>query len=60
MKPMRGYGNYSIHPLTALDGVLIYVSLNGETVGSFFGRTEDAAAEAVAAKLLEPAATEQR
>ena len=47
---------YSLHPLAALDGVLIYVTLHGEAVGCFFGRTEEAAAEAVAAKILDAAA----
>jgi hypothetical protein len=51
--PVRFCGNYSLQPLAALDGVLIYVALNGETVGCFFGRTEEAAAEAVAAKVLQ-------
>jgi hypothetical protein len=45
--------DYSLHPLVALDGVLVYASLNGETVGYFFGRTEEEAAEAVAADVLE-------
>ena len=45
-------GDYSLHPLAALDGVLVYVSLNGETVGFFFGATEEEAAEAVAAEVL--------
>jgi hypothetical protein len=52
--------NYSIHPLAALDGVLIYVALNGETVGHFFGRTEEAATEAAAAALLEGVATDRQ
>jgi hypothetical protein len=41
-------GTYSIHPLAALDGVLLYVTLNGEAVGSWFGATEELAARAVA------------
>jgi hypothetical protein len=45
-------GDYSLHPLAALDGVLVYVALNGETVGYFFGATEEEAAEAVAADVL--------
>jgi hypothetical protein len=53
---MLNEDDYSIHPLSALDGVLIYVSLNGETVGYFFGATEEAAADALAANLLERAA----
>jgi hypothetical protein len=57
--PMHGFGNYSLHPLATLDGVLIYVALNGETVGYFFGRTAEAAAEAVAAKLRERVATDR-
>ena len=50
-EPVRPSGDYSLHPLTTLDGVLIYASLNGETVGFFFGANEEAAAEAVAAEL---------
>ena len=45
---MTSRGDYTLHPLAALDGVLIYAALNGETVGFFFGATEEAAAEAVA------------
>ena len=48
--------DYKVHPLAALDGVLIYAALNGETVGYFFGKTEEAAAEALAAALLQHAA----
>lgn len=48
-------GNYSLHPLSALDGVLIYVTLNGETVGYFFGSSEQSAAEAVAAEIAQHA-----
>lgn len=44
---------YSIYPLEALDGVLAYVALDGETVGYCFGADERAAAEAVAAYLAE-------
>ena len=44
-------GAYSIHPLAALDGVLLYVTLNGEAVGSWFGATEQLAAEAFAQHL---------
>ena len=40
---------YSVYPLEALDGVLAYVALHGETVGYCFGTDERAAAEAVAA-----------
>jgi hypothetical protein len=50
-------GTYSVHPLTALDGVVIQVTLNGETVGLFFGKTEADAAAAVADGVLELAAT---
>ena len=45
------YSAYSIYPLEALDGVLAYVALDGETVGYCFGADERAAAEAVAARL---------
>ena len=50
-------GTYTIHPLTALDGVVIQVALNGETVGLFFGKTEVAAAAAVVDSVLQPAST---
>jgi hypothetical protein len=46
-----------MHPLPALDGVLIYVTFRGEHVGTYFGRTERAAAAAVAAELVEIVAT---
>ena len=46
-------GSYSIHPLSALDGVLIYVTLNGEAVGSYFGANEEAAAAAVAERVAQ-------
>ena len=49
--------SYSLHPLEALDGVLVYVALHGETVGFCFGPDERAAAEAVAAQLA-PAASQ--
>ena len=49
--PCRGSGTYSIHPLPSLDGVLLYVTLNGEVVGSWFGATEELAAQAVARHL---------
>jgi hypothetical protein len=42
-----------MHPLPALDGVLIYVTFRGEHVGTYFGPTERAAAAAVAADLVE-------
>jgi hypothetical protein len=45
--------DYSLHPLAALDGVLVYVERNGETIGYFYGRTEEEAAEAVARDVLE-------
>lgn len=45
---------YSIYPLEALDGVLAYVALDGETVGYCFGADERAAADAVAARLTQP------
>jgi hypothetical protein len=45
---------YSVYPLEALDGVLAYVALNGETVAFCFGADERRAAEAVAAHLREP------
>jgi hypothetical protein len=44
-------GTYSIHPLSSLDGVLLYVTLNGEAVGSWFGATEELAARAFAGHL---------
>ena len=50
-------GSYSIHPLSALDGVLIHVTLNGETVGSWFGADEETAAAAVAKHLAAAAST---
>jgi hypothetical protein len=50
-------GSYSIHPLSALDGVMIYVTLNGEAVGSYFGADEEAAAAAVAEHLAVAATT---
>jgi hypothetical protein len=50
---------YSIYPLQALDGVLAYVALDGETVGFCFGADERAAAEAVAAHVAPPASRSQ-
>jgi hypothetical protein len=44
-------GTYTIHPLASLDGVLLYVTLNGEAVGSWFGATEELAASAFAGHL---------
>lgn len=49
-------GTYSIHPLAALDGVVLYVTLDGEAVGSWFGATEELAAEAFARHLTGVAA----
>lgn len=49
--PPRSPSDYSIYPLEALDGVLAYVALHGETVAYCFGADERAAAEAVAAKV---------
>jgi hypothetical protein len=43
--------SYTLHPLRALDGVLIHCTLNGETVASCFGVDERAAAEALARQL---------
>ena len=46
--------SYLIHPLSALDGVLLYVTLNGESVGFYFGADEQAAARCAAAELIHP------
>ena len=46
-----GTRSYTLHPLRALDGVLIYCTLNGETVASCFGTDEREAAEALARQL---------
>jgi hypothetical protein len=35
--PPKSRSSYSTYPLEALDGVLVYVALNGETVGFCFG-----------------------
>ena len=43
--------SYSVHPLSALDGVLLYVSSNGETVGFYFGTSERLAADRLAQSL---------
>jgi len=48
-----------IHPLPALDGVLLCVTKNGETVGFYFGRTADLAADALAADVV-PAIADRR
>jgi hypothetical protein len=55
--PDESRGAYTIQPLPALDGVLLYVSLNGETVGYYFGATEGEAATLLAAHL--PAAVSE-
>jgi hypothetical protein len=52
-----GTRSYTLHPLSALDGVLIYCTLNGETVAYCFGADEREAAEALANQLPELAAT---
>ena len=51
-----GGTEYSVHTLPSLDGVLLYVTLNGEVLGSWFGATEELATEA-AAQYLTAAAT---
>lgn len=53
------HDSWLIHPLPTLDGVLLYVSKNGETVGFYFGRTADAAADALAADVA-PAIASRR
>jgi hypothetical protein len=45
--------SYTLHPLRALDGVLIYCTLNGETVAYCFGADEREAARALAGQLPE-------
>jgi hypothetical protein len=51
--PFRGTGGtYLIHPLPTLDGVLLYATLNGEAAGSWFGATDELAAEALARNLI--------
>ena len=45
------YSPYLVYPLDALDGVLAYVALHGETVAFCFGADERRAAEAVAEHL---------
>jgi hypothetical protein len=44
---------YVLHPLSAIDGILIYVTRSGEHVGTYFGKTEAAATAAVASDLLD-------
>ena len=51
--------SWLIHPLTALDGVLLCVSKNGETAGFYFGRTADVAAGVLAADVV-PAIADRR
>ena len=46
--PQPRRGAYIPHRLATLDGVLIHVTCDGETVGFYFGATEAAAAAAVA------------
>ena len=48
---VQGQWNLTIHPLCALDGMLIVVLNGGETVGYYFGTTERAAAAAAAADI---------
>jgi hypothetical protein len=43
---------YTMHVLSALDGVLLYLTLRGEHVGTYFGATERAAAAAAAEDLV--------
>jgi len=43
---------YTMHVLPALDGVLLYLTLRGEHVGTYFGPTERAAAAAAADDLI--------
>lgn len=58
-RPHRSPSPYSVYPLEALDGVLAYVALDGETVAFCFGADERAAAEAVAAHVTEPGSHSQ-
>jgi hypothetical protein len=46
---------YHTNILSTLDGVLIYVTLRGEHVGTYFGTTERAAAAAAATALIDRA-----
>jgi hypothetical protein len=50
---------YQMHALTALDGVLLYVTQRGEHVGSYFGNTEHAAAAAFATDLIDTVTGDQ-
>jgi hypothetical protein len=45
----QAHGSLSIYPLSALDGVLLNTLKNGETFEFYFGPTDEAAAEALAA-----------
>jgi hypothetical protein len=60
----RGYApvrdSWLIHPLRALDGVLLCVSKNGETAGIYFGRSVDVAADALAADVVPAIAYRRR
>jgi hypothetical protein len=51
--PPDALDSYAIHVLPALDGVLLYLTLRGEHVGTYFGTTERAAAAAAAAALVD-------
>jgi hypothetical protein len=51
----RRLGPYTLQPLVALDGILIGVTANGETVGFAFGASEEIAAAALARELAQPA-----
>lgn len=57
--PRPPHSAYSIYPLEALDGVLAYVALDGETVAYCFGTDERAVAEAVAARVADPWASSE-
>jgi hypothetical protein len=57
--PPRPPSSYSIYPLKALDGVLAYVALNGETVAYCFGPDEPTVAQAVAEHMPELASRSQ-
>ena len=51
--PRTRLGPYELQPLTTLDGVLIAVTANGETVAYAFGSTYEIAAAALARDLME-------
>lgn len=59
LPPRRSPSQYAVYPLEALDGVLAYVALDGETVAFCFGADERAAAEAVAARVTQPWASSE-